>query len=59
MITTVYVHVHVCVCMPYLYRLGKRTYIGMLNDGYNSLTRYLYNNFYDGFRQVRFLKKTL
>ncbi len=24
----------------------------MLNDGFNSITRYFYNNFSDGFRQV-------
>ncbi|XP_064611136.1 phosphatidylinositol-3-phosphatase SAC1-like [Liolophura sinensis] len=32
-------------------RTGKRTKIGMLMDGVNSLTRYFKNNFSDGFRQ--------
>ncbi len=27
--------------------------MGLLRDGYNSLMRYFYNNFSDGFRQVR------
>lgn len=33
-------------------RLGKRTIQGALQDGVNSLTRYVKNNFTDGFRQV-------
>lgn len=33
-------------------RTGKRTRIGILRDGYNSLMRYYKNNFTDGFRQV-------
>ena len=33
-------------------RTGKRTKKGVLNDGWNSLTRYFKNNFADGFRQV-------
>lgn len=35
-------------------RTGKRTMQGALNDGLNSLTRYYYNNFSDGFRQDAF-----
>ena len=30
---------------------GKRTTMGLMRDGYNSLIRYFYNNFSDGFRQ--------
>ncbi|CAH0403194.1 unnamed protein product [Chilo suppressalis] len=32
-------------------RTGKRTHLGLLRDGVNSLTRYYKNNFSDGFRQ--------
>ncbi|EMD41635.1 hypothetical protein CERSUDRAFT_128571 [Gelatoporia subvermispora B] len=32
-------------------RTGKRTRAGMLEDGYNSVMRYLKNNFFDGARQ--------
>ncbi|XP_055383120.1 phosphatidylinositol-3-phosphatase SAC1 [Condylostylus longicornis] len=32
-------------------RTGKRTKAGLIKDGTNSLTRYVLNNFYDGFRQ--------
>uniref|UniRef100_A0A182J223 Phosphatidylinositol-3-phosphatase SAC1 n=1 Tax=Anopheles atroparvus TaxID=41427 RepID=A0A182J223_ANOAO len=32
-------------------RTGKRTFRGLLRDGLNSLTRYVKNNFNDGFRQ--------
>ena len=32
-------------------RTGKRTTAGKLRDGYNSLARYYFNNFADGFRQ--------
>uniref|UniRef100_A0A182K2S0 Phosphatidylinositol-3-phosphatase SAC1 n=1 Tax=Anopheles christyi TaxID=43041 RepID=A0A182K2S0_9DIPT len=32
-------------------RTGKRTFKGLLRDGLNSLTRYIKNNFTDGFRQ--------
>ncbi|XP_072948298.1 phosphatidylinositol-3-phosphatase SAC1 [Epargyreus clarus] len=32
-------------------RSGKRTRLGLLRDGVNSLTRYYKNNFSDGFRQ--------
>ncbi|VDM16241.1 unnamed protein product [Hydatigera taeniaeformis] len=35
-------------------RTGKRTFKGMLTDGYNSLVRYFLNNFADGFRQDAF-----
>ncbi|EUB61703.1 Phosphatidylinositide phosphatase SAC1 [Echinococcus granulosus] len=35
-------------------RTGKRTFKGMLMDGYNSLVRYYLNNFADGFRQDAF-----
>lgn len=34
-------------------RTGKRTKLGALEDGYNSIMRYLKNNFFDGARQVR------
>jgi len=33
-------------------RTGKRTFPGLLNDGRNSLTRYVINNFFDGYNQV-------
>lgn len=33
-------------------RTGKRTGLGLLNDGYNSLSRYFINHFRDGARQV-------
>lgn len=33
-------------------RTGKRTIQGALQDGINSMTRYIKNNFSDGFRQV-------
>lgn len=33
-------------------RTGKRTVLGALKDGINSLTRYFKNNFADGYRQV-------
>ena len=32
-------------------RTGKRTRLGALKDGYHSVTRYLKNNFTDGYRQ--------
>jgi hypothetical protein len=32
-------------------RTGKRTRVGLINDGKNSLMRYFLNNFYDGIRQ--------
>ncbi|CAH8530874.1 unnamed protein product [Schistosoma turkestanicum] len=32
-------------------RTGKRTFYGMLMDGYHSLVRYYLNNFNDGYRQ--------
>jgi hypothetical protein len=32
-------------------RTGRRTKAGLLRDGWNSLVRYVINNFYDGFRQ--------
>lgn len=34
-------------------RLGTRTRLGMLNDGKNSVMRYIKNNFFDGAKQVR------
>lgn len=34
-------------------RTGKRTRVGLLKDGLNSMIRYFKNNFMDGFRQVR------
>ena len=33
-------------------RTGKRTQLGLIMDGWNSLIRYYKNNFSDGFRQV-------
>lgn len=33
-------------------RTGKRTILGALKDGINSMTRYFKNNFTDGYRQV-------
>jgi len=30
-------------------RTGKRTYMGAINDGINSVTRYYINNFTDGY----------
>eukprot|EP01088_Endostelium_zonatum_P000921 TRINITY_DN11196_c0_g1_i1.p1 TRINITY_DN11196_c0_g1~~TRINITY_DN11196_c0_g1_i1.p1 ORF type:complete len:618 (-),score=141.95 TRINITY_DN11196_c0_g1_i1:75-1850(-) len=32
-------------------RIGKRTIAGIINDGVNSVQRYYFNNFRDGFRQ--------
>ncbi|CAI8040078.1 Phosphatidylinositol-3-phosphatase SAC1 [Geodia barretti] len=32
-------------------RTGKRTFLGLLKDGYNSAVRYYYNNFNDGYKQ--------
>ena len=34
-------------------RTGKRTKVGLLEDGYKSVMRYLKNNYFDGARQVR------
>lgn len=34
-------------------RTGKRSQMGLLEDGYKSVMRYLKNNFFDGARQVR------
>ena len=36
-------------------RTGKRTKMGLLEDGRRSLIRYYKNNFADGFRQVKYL----
>ena len=33
-------------------RTGKRTRQGLLEDGWNSVMRYLKNNFFDGARQA-------
>ncbi|KAG6541632.1 hypothetical protein Mapa_016897 [Marchantia paleacea] len=33
-------------------RYGKRTFQGLIQDGFNALARYFYNNFTDGVRQV-------
>ena len=30
-------------------RTGKRTFLGMLNDARNSITRYFINNFFDAY----------
>lgn len=45
---------HLILYVHYLFitRTGKRSFNGMLKDGYNSAIRYFMNNFYDGFRQV-------
>jgi hypothetical protein len=32
-------------------RTGKRTFVGVMNDGWNSIVRYIKNNFSDGSRQ--------
>ena len=40
-----------------LFRTGRRSGYGILQDGLNSLIRYYKNNFADGFRQVLVLKK--
>ena len=32
-------------------RTGKRTKLGAMKDGYNSMVRYVKNNFFDGMRQ--------
>ena len=34
-------------------RTGQRSAMGLLKDGYNSCMRYVLNNFFDGFRQVK------
>lgn len=39
------------ILMILIYRTGKRTNMGLLRDGTNSLMRYFINNFYDGHRQ--------
>lgn len=36
-------------------RTGKRTYYGMLSDGWNTLLRFYKNNLKDGLRQVSLL----
>ena len=36
-------------------RTGKRSKQGQLQDGYNSIMRYIRNNFFDGDRQVRYI----
>lgn len=33
-------------------RTGRRTYLGILRDAYNTLLRYYKNNLKDGYRQV-------
>lgn len=38
-------------------RTGKRTKMGALQDGKNSIMRYVLNHFYDGHKQVRKNKK--
>ena len=40
-------------------RTGKRTRQGLLEDGWNSVMRYLKNNFFDGARQVSVLRAEL
>jgi hypothetical protein len=39
--------------MDYLFRTGQRSAMGLFKDGYNSCMRYVLNNFFDGFRQVK------
>jgi hypothetical protein len=39
-------------------RTGKRTKEGLLQDGYNSVLRYVRNNFFDGDRQVSIVQST-
>lgn len=39
-------------------RTGKRTRVGLLMDGWNSMIRYYKNNFSDGFRQVQSVEHT-
>lgn len=34
--------------------MGKRTYVGTMQDGINAMMRYFRNNFADGYRQVFF-----
>lgn len=36
-------------------RTGKRSTMGALNDGKNSITRYFINNFFDAYNQVSHL----
>ena len=38
-------------------RTGKRGKMGLLEDGMNSVMRYLKNNYFDGPRQVSWVKK--
>ena len=40
------------LCIISYFRTGKRTFVGLLKDAYNSAVRYYYNNFNDGYRQV-------
>ncbi|PSR80730.1 hypothetical protein PHLCEN_2v6646 [Hermanssonia centrifuga] len=40
-------------------RTGQRTKMGLLEDGYKSVMRYLKNNFFDGARQVRPMYKVV
>jgi hypothetical protein len=37
---------------PLFYSTGKRTFLGLVNDGLNAIQRYYLNNFSDGFKQV-------
>ncbi|PVU92234.1 hypothetical protein BB559_003781 [Furculomyces boomerangus] len=37
-----------------LTRTGKRTIVGIISDGVNSIGRYIHNNYFDGFRQDSF-----
>lgn len=39
--------------LDFCFRTGKRSTMGLVRDGYNSAARYVLNNFYDGFRQVK------
>lgn len=36
-----------------VFRTGQRSTMGLFKDGYNSCMRYVLNNFFDGFRQVK------
>jgi len=40
-------------------RTGKRTKQGVLKDGWNSVVRYLKNNYRDGSRQVSYISLSL
>jgi hypothetical protein len=48
-----FVHSFLTQCFRIMYsRYGKRTFQGLVQDGFNALARYYYNNFTDGIKQV-------